>query len=632
MELFGKYLKENKKINYALLVSLRKINTTIKNILSNFYRKKKIVIPLSKSTIIVETKDFKKAIKIAVSYFNIKNEQDLSWKKVFYSKPEKNSANDAFKFIYLKTEEDIYYFLNEDSDYTVNISSFINTFTNKEGKFLKINTKNKKIYSPKVINGILDKLEITISDNLRKEIIENKPKVIKIGSWVPNPQIDGKLKITFNALMTRAFLTIQPPKTWGKPIETDEVIKELRRLKIKAPYSKKNIENNIRQKKYHIPILIVQSKEPTEYKKGFYEEVYKKKNSSPSSKFMHEIHLVNKDQLLVISHKSKRGEDGENLFGEKIEAEQLKEEHIFKPGKNIYIKENKLFAKIDGCIYRVDKDKWVVEEVLMLDEITNKTSKIEHNGTIIVKESISDATWVYAEKDIIVGKSISNSRIKCKNNIIVQLGIVGQRNHLIQVEEGNLKAKFIQGISLIVKKDIIVDAIINNCDVICGNSITSTDNKGSIWGGEVKVTNLIDVSNLGSKGTIETKVVMSIPYDFMISMREITLAITEKKDKITNLKNERSKHTILNKMEKAQEIYQEMKNLNREVLDLQKQLDKIQKDLYGNHPNLGMIKIKRNFYSNVTISFLNSEYKNLFAKKKIDIFVSEKTKKIVFKK
>ncbi len=642
------YLRNKKKITFFLIYLedfFLKIVDVFKRIylfFSNKEKGKSLVNVLSKSTIIVETNNFKKAINVALKHFNTKTEDQLIWKKIFYNKPSGGVINNAFKFISVQEKEDLEYFFELDNNYTTNISSVIQMYTTREGRFLKLNIfKNKKNFlSPDSIDRLIANLKIDLTRekkrDIKNKIIEDHHKPVKIGEWLPNPKIDGRALISFNKLKTEAYLTIKPPDTWGKEVDLEDVITEIKRLKIKTPYSSKEITKVLEKKIYNKPFLIVKIETFIEGSDAYFEEVFRKENSNEEIKSIppshyKEIFLVKRDQLIVVKHRPEDGKNAVDLFGNKIMGEKGRDADL-KVGRNTYIENNSLFAKTDGCVYRINENQWVVEQTLILYEVDNKFANIEHNGTLIVKKSIVNSKPIHVSKDLIVGESIMNTSVKAGNNILVELGIIGRSNNVIESESGNLKAKYIQNVTVLVSKKIVVEEIINNCNLICGDEINFSANKGSIWGGDIKVKNQIIVYNLGSLGGLKTNVQMGFPYDYMLKMREFDVQIRDKKNKIKSLNLMRQKSIL--KEEVLLDIDEKLKDLKEVLFALKDEMDDYHYSFVSNFSpeSKGRVTILSNFYAKVDLHFLNEEYKNLYHKKRLNIYYSNEKKKLVFEK
>ena len=642
------YLREKKKVTFAfinLLGFFSKVGSFFNKTYFFFFNKnikKSLVNVLSRSTIIVETSDFKKALTVALKHFNTKDDKQLIWKKIFYKKPSKGVVNNAFKFISMQTNKDFEYIFELDNDYTVNISSVVHMETTRKGKFLRLNIlKNRKnFFSPALIDRLLNNLKVNLTlekrNYVKDQIIKGNDQNIKIGSWIPNPKIDGRAIITFNELKTEAYLTMQPPDAWGKEVDLEDVVEEIKRLKIKTSYSKETIKDILRQKIYNEPHLMIKLETSIKGEDAYIEEIFKSSNFNhelEESILAHykEIFLVKKDQLLVVKHESRDGKDVVNLLGEKIMGEKGKDFQL-KKGKNTYRHKNKIFSKTDGCVYRVNENEWVVEETLMLPEINNKFTKVEHNGTIIVNKSIANSGPIIAAKDLIVGEGITNSTVRVGNNISVQLGIIGKKSNVIESTNGSLRAKYIQNVTVIVRNDITVQEIINNCELICGDQVKFTENKGSIWGGKIQVKNQITVYNLGSLGGLKTLVYMGYTYDYMVKMRNYELEMNKRKEKIRELNLSRQKFALKESL--AEEINKKIKILNEEIYNLKDEKSGYHYSFIStfNPQNTGLIKILSNFYSKVDLFFLNQDYKNVYHKKSFNIYYSRDKDKIVFEK
>ncbi len=607
----------------------------INNFLSSFKKKigifgkkkkKKKLEVLSKSTIIIYDNKFSESLQMAMAHFNIKKKDELVWSKIFFSKPSKEVINDAYKFIALKNQDDFSYFFDLDSNYTTNISSIINIYTNREGKFIKLNLdKDKlKLLNYNNVSSLIKNLDIQVDDEIIGKILGNSKKPVKVSDWTPSPN-DGKLKLDINSLKTKLFITITPASKWGKEVDLIDIEEAMSQLGIIIKPSKTQMESILREKKYLEKTLLVESYNEQVIKNDYFEEVFRKKkyrqdwNKYNFNSYI-KNYMVDKDELLVINNV--KIPKIFNLYKKAIRI-QISKEDILVATKNTYIKNNKLYSKIHGSVYRLAKNKWNVEDTLILDKINNKNSPISHNGTIIVKGSIENGPDVYATKDIVVAATVSNTNIKADGNISVKHGIVSNKKNTIEASRGSLSARYLQGATVVVKEKIKVKEIIYACKVICGDEIEIEENKGSIWGGDISVYNKITTFNLGSLGSLKTNITLGYPFNAML----IIYSLENKLKKKVNLVNKLDIERNVKKSNKNKQEYFEAK---KDITAIKNEIENIKSEFIASKSNIEniCIKINKTFYGNVDINIYDNEIKNIYEKQKVILQFNPKKNKI----
>ncbi len=187
------------------------------------------------------------------------------------------------------------------------------------------------------------------------------------------------------------------------------------------------------------------------------------------------------------------GKTGQTIYGEKIIAPSPK--RISYHFSNDFEKnEQTIFAKKDGVLEMKNMYLGLAPVLKITGDVDYKTGNINSNVNVFIGGWLRTGFSVISEKNVFIEGGVEEkTTVKTGEDLSVVLGIMGNKKTKIECE-GDLKAKFIQDTTVIVKKNIYINEYIMNSDVVCQGSVYVNGSKGSIIN-----------TNLDAKVSVELK-------------------------------------------------------------------------------------------------------------------------------
>ena len=209
------------------------------------------------------------------------------------------------------------------------------------------------------------------------------------------------------------------------------------------------------------------------------------------------------------------GEPGKTVTSETIQQQQGVD-HPFIVNDNVQINPSnplQLIATKYGV--PIDKQGFIsIDDVLLLEEVTNKTGHVEYNGTVVITGNVEKGMKVNVRGDVTVMGMVDSAHITCGGDLTVQQAVIGQHKKTEEEKfsceincQGNFSGTIAQYARLKIGKDLLLSSQLIHCDTECNGSIkvhNKSLTKGSIIGGVTKVNNSIITAIIGTSGGTKT--------------------------------------------------------------------------------------------------------------------------------
>lgn len=216
------------------------------------------------------------------------------------------------------------------------------------------------------------------------------------------------------------------------------------------------------------------------------------------------------NQLLATVHPPQPGEDGIDIFGNRVAGKKGRSMRL-RAGRNVRQEENLYYAAREGRIQRDRKTVSVDEVLVVRGDVGLKSGDIDHLGTVVVEGDIGPESVVRATGDIEVDGIIEQADVEAGGNLVVQGGIMGRGKDKILVE-GRVQAKFIIDAEVEAGHDIVITREIVQSIVKCMGAISIPH--GRIVGGETVARAGFLVGQVGSEALVPT--VLTAGRDFRL--------------------------------------------------------------------------------------------------------------------
>ncbi|MBR3920665.1 MAG: DUF342 domain-containing protein, partial [Oscillospiraceae bacterium] len=162
--------------------------------------------------------------------------------------------------------------------------------------------------------------------------------------------------------------------------------------------------------------------------------------------------------------------------------------------------ETQLLAACDGHL-RWESNKFVVDEVVTLEDVDASIGNIDFIGSVIVRGNVMDGFRVSSKKDITINGNASGAEISAGGNLTIKSGSINSNITC----HGDVSIGFCENSKITCDGKLTSDAFIS-CDVYCGGEMHATGRKGIILGGKYIVLQEIHAGTIGSDSFMATDI------------------------------------------------------------------------------------------------------------------------------
>lgn len=439
------------------------------------------------------------------------------------------------------------------------------------GERLKIEDVTKYLDRNRIEEYDLKLISDTIKKYEEEEVLISKKPVYKIDEYMEVMVTPDKMTATAR---------FYPPSDKGNKLSIEDIYSDLKHQKIVFGIEAKNIESHISNPVYMSQIIIANGEKPIhghdatiEYKFNTNRKAKPQLNENGTVDFhkLNNISHILAGDVLAVLHKEDPGTSGKDVYGVEVKPRKVKKE-ILKHGNNIQLSEDgtELISLVDGHA-TLEGDRVLVSNVYNVEnDVDNSTGDIDYNGSISIKGNVRAGFKIRAKGNIEIHGVVEGSVIIAYGDIIIHRGIQGMGRCQI-VSGGNLVSKFIENANISVNGYIETDNILHS-EVSARGDIFVRGKKGSIIGGNVRSTSLIEAACIGS--TMGTTTCVEVGSDLVIldKVNKLKKEIDEKnKEKIETIQN----ISLLKKqVEKGKKEKIPLMNLNlKKLLELDKEIE-----------------------------------------------------------
>lgn len=250
------------------------------------------------------------------------------------------------------------------------------------------------------------------------------------------------------------------------------------------------------------------------------------------------ITLQEGDKILKVSSEIS-GEPGKDIFGKILEPKTL-DKHGFRFGKNTFYNEesNILYSQVNGYL-KIENNTLAVEEVFIIQgDVDMNIGHISSSTPILIMNDVKPGFFIQSEKDIIVkGNVEGGSLTSVFGKISIEGGIHGQSKSIIKAKN-EISAKFVSNAILSCENDIVILDSIIQTTISCGKNLSIISNDhGNLIGGTTRISNSINLKNIGSTSEPKTLIFMGYNFKFEKMIHSIDVQLKELEREKENLQN-----------------------------------------------------------------------------------------------
>lgn len=360
-------------------------------------------------------------------------------------------------------------------------------------------------YSPKEINNLL-------------LIAEREPAEAKLISKEVLPE-DERGMVHIELDKSKATGIFIAPSSKGKLMERQDIIDALVQAGVRYGVKDDAIDEFLKSREYCRQFVLAECTPAVEGKSAVITyhfntkvDTKPKMNEDGSVDFHHldVINHVNEGDILAILDPVDYGKNGIDVCGGILKPKKVISK-VLKHGTNIHLSEDgcTMYSDVAGHVTLADDRVFVSNTYEVPADVGVASGDIEYDGNVEVKGNVISGFTVKAKGDIIVNGVVEGATLIAGGQIILKRGIQGMGKGILDAK-GNIIAKFIENCKVITDGEITTDAIMHS-NVTAKGNITVSGKKGMITGGNIRTTESITATTLGS--VMGTQTVLTIGID-----------------------------------------------------------------------------------------------------------------------
>lgn len=247
---------------------------------------------------------------------------------------------------------------------------------------------------------------------------------------------------------------------------------------------------------------------------------------------------VRKSDAIVLKKPATNGSKGMTVKGVEL---------LPPPGKDISLTCGEgVVMNATGTSYIAAYDGYVelkgsyiaVHEVYFVNgNVDFSTGNISFNGTVHIKGDVLAGFKVHAGKDVFVDGICNDCEIIAQN-INIKTGIKSSgRENLFKARE-SITVGYCENAKICAKQSVTINKYAFNCDIYSGGTIDATSGDGIIAGGMVKAFSEVNVNQLGTQGRSNFSIYMGTKYyidDAIEILRKQRAELTDNLNKMRDL-------------------------------------------------------------------------------------------------
>lgn len=290
------------------------------------------------------------------------------------------------------------------------------------------------------------------------------------------------------------------------------------------------------------------------------------------------IQNVRKGDKLCEFIPPEKGVQGQTVTGKIVQPEDVKE---IKMPKGINVErdqnnENILLSVMDGTVKKSDDCIEVTPILIVNSNVDYSTGNIESHISTKIVGDVKSTFKVSVEKDVEINGIIEDAEIYAGGGILARAGIIGKGKGRI-VAGGDISARNCQQITLISKKDIILNERVLDSVVIADGKIKIKSRNSAVYRCKLYAKDGVEIRNIGNDNYEIVEVIVGMPGELFMERESLTIKIKQLKDAID--KTEKS-IKLAHKMQafkgsSTKEKKETLLQFQKSYSDLVKQLDEL---------------------------------------------------------
>lgn len=462
---------------------------------------------------------------------------------------------------------------------------------------------------------------------IEQAVREQKGELVRVADYQPRPEHDSTCRVEITPDEMKAYVTITAPKKGGRDLQVSDIVSALKAHGVLIGFKEDEIAAALNEDRYMQEILAAEGIPPKhgrdayiDYKVKVKREMELREDEQGKVDFK-ELHLVENvvvGQILAEKIPAEKGIPGRTLFNRILPARDGKDIEI-KPGKNTILSQDgmKLSAEINGQVV-LSNNRLSVEPVYRVPgDVGPKSGNVMFLGSVHVGGSVLDNYEVKAAGNIEIRGSVQKAKIEGEGDIIVQAGIMGRDEAVIESTGGSVVAKFIQSAKIMAAQDVTVQESILHSHVEAGNMVICSGRRAQIVGGVIRATKEVRARIIGSQAYTATQITVGTDPRILSQYEDLTRMVTETDAALKE--KQREKSTLETRQKNDPETFgaEQMKRL-KDAVEAISTLTEKSKELKAEKEKLeaymeemaaeGKVVVEKEVFPGVVINIRNAGY------------------------
>ncbi len=326
--------------------------------------------------------------------------------------------------------------------------------------------------------------------------------------------VSEKSKIEVSPDRMTATIRLYPPSNNGKMFEKKDLFGELNRAGIRTGVILSVLDLLIKSPVYCYDVVVAKGKPAKEGIDAQIEYLFdtkptaKPKLNEDGTVDFHQLGIftrVEKGQLLARLTPEQEGEDGIDVFGNRVPPLHKVRKGVLKCGRNIHLSDDHLemYSDVSGDVKLEGDTVFVSDTFTVQADVDASTGDIDYDGNVIVNGNVRTGFRIVSQGDIHVKGVVEGAELYAEGNIVLNRGIQGMNRGKLDAK-GDIITKFIESATVKAGGKIQAGSILHS-NVEAGDSITCEGRKSFVIGGFLSAVNLIDAKTVGNQmGTVTT--------------------------------------------------------------------------------------------------------------------------------
>ena len=237
---------------------------------------------------------------------------------------------------------------------------------------------------------------------------------------------------------------------------------------------------------------------------------------------------IKKGEVIATYISKTDGEDGFDIKGNILNAKKSKDlPKLTGTGFQIIDDGKTYIASKDGKIELHENKLEISDMYTIKGDVDESTGNIFYNGDLEILGNVKSGMKVKVSGNLLVVGKVEASHLESTKAILIKGGVMGGDRAFISAG-GNVLASFIERAHVISDQTVRAGSILLSY-VYANKGIIVDGKKGSIVGGQLKATNIISATNIGSLS--ETKTEITVGLDKFLYERQVYLVNETKRIK-----------------------------------------------------------------------------------------------------